>query len=89
MSIVGHLGAKWVPKVLQDTSKCGFFKNLLRFGDQFSKQFQRFCNQIEVPYEKISQEKNKLFNSSLIEEVFRVQEYAFDIANEVDEKSDA
>ncbi len=44
-----------------------------------SKQFQRFCNQIEVPYEKISQEKNKLFNSSLIEEVFRVQEYAFDM----------
>ena len=49
-----------------------------------SQQFERFCKQIEVPYEKVSKEKNKIFNSLFIEEVFRVQEYAFD-ANKLKE----
>ena len=38
------LGAKRVTKVLQDTSRSRFFKNLVPFWGAFWKNFQRFSN---------------------------------------------
>lgn len=43
-----------------------------------SMQFKKFCEQIEAPLEKAEEEVSGLFNSSLIESVYKVQEYAFD-----------
>ena len=42
LSILSYLGAKRVPKVLQDSSGGRFFKNFVPFWSEFSKQFQRF-----------------------------------------------
>lgn len=41
-------------------------------------QFKIFCDRIDAPLESASQDIKKLFNSHLIEEVFRVKEYVFD-----------
>ena len=43
-----------------------------------SSQFKRFCNQINAPLEKAEHEISRLFNPSLIESVYKVEEYAFD-----------
>ena len=52
-SLLGHLGAKRVPKVLQDSSRGRFFKNLVSFWGRFWKKFQRFPNafSIQLPRE--------------------------------------
>ena len=42
-----------------------------------SNQFFRFCEQIGAPIETATQDIHQLFNPSLIEKVFRVQEHAF------------
>jgi hypothetical protein len=41
-------------------------------------QFERFCNQIDAPVEPAEESIKDLFNPALIEEVFKVQEFAFD-----------
>ncbi len=43
-----------------------------------SRQFERFCNQIEAKIERASPSLKGLFSDKLIEEVFLVEEYAFD-----------
>jgi glycine/D-amino acid oxidase-like deaminating enzyme len=45
-----------------------------------SQQFKRFCEQVGAPLEKAEPEILNLFNTSLIEAVYRVEEYAFDAA---------
>ncbi len=68
---------KWPNCIVSDFDK--FYGISKSNSKTNSKQFIRFCNQIEVPCEKVSKEKNNLFNSSLIEDVFKVKEYAFDV----------
>ena len=68
---------KWPNCIVSDFDK--FYGISKSNSKTNAKQFIRFCNQIEVPYEKISKEKNKLFNSLLIEDIFKVKEYAFDV----------
>lgn len=43
-----------------------------------SKQFVNFCKEINAPIELANKNYRSLFNSRLIEDVFTVQEYAFD-----------
>ena len=45
-----------------------------------AKQFSKFCREIGASIEKASPELSGLFNKRLIEEVFLVEEYAFDTA---------
>lgn len=45
-----------------------------------AKQFERFCNSIGAEIE-VSHEYKELFNHRLVEQVFKVQEYAFDAQN--------
>jgi glycine/D-amino acid oxidase-like deaminating enzyme len=58
------------------------FDKYYAIGRIFSKvnahQFKIFCDRIDAPLEAASQDIKKLFNSHLIEEVFRVKEYVFD-----------
>jgi hypothetical protein len=42
-----------------------------------SSQFIRFCEQIEAPIQTASREIHQLFNPTLIEKVFKVEEHAF------------
>ena len=70
---------KWPNCIVNDFEK---FYGISRSNSKTnSQQFKRFCSQIDVPFERVSQQENMLFNSSLIDEVFRVQEYAFDANN--------
>ena len=43
-----------------------------------AKQFLKFCKRIEAPIKPAPESIKRLFNKKLIEEVFCVQEYAFD-----------
>lgn len=43
-----------------------------------SLQFERFCDQVGAPLEQADDGVLKLFNSALIENAYRVEEYAFD-----------
>ncbi len=58
------------------------FDKYYAVGQIFSKvnanQFKMFCERIGAPIETAPQSIKKLFNSHLIEEVFRTKEYAFD-----------
>ncbi|WP_412971988.1 FAD-dependent oxidoreductase [Glaciecola sp. MF2-115] len=43
-----------------------------------AEQFRQFCNRINAPIEKAPKNVSALFNPNLIEQVFKVREYAFD-----------
>ena len=45
-----------------------------------SHQFTRFCKQVGLSIEKAEEEISELFNSFLISDVYRVEEYAFNAA---------
>ncbi|RUO65919.1 L-2-hydroxyglutarate oxidase LhgO [Pseudidiomarina planktonica] len=73
-----------LPKFL---NKWGFsvktdFKKLYAIATRNSKvtpkQFERFCNEIGAPIKIADSSDRKQFNSKLIEEVFEVEEFAFD-----------
>lgn len=50
-----------------------------RFNSKVTaRQFRRFCNEIGAKLEPASESQKKLFDARLIEEVFLVEEYAFD-----------
>lgn len=57
------------------------FKKYYAIARQFSKvssqQFELFCRRIEAPIYPAPRHIKQLFNSDLIEDVFEVQEYAF------------
>lgn len=48
------------------------------FSNVTAAQFKTFCDRIKAPAEPAPNDIKKLFNPNLIEEVFAVQEYAFD-----------
>jgi glycine/D-amino acid oxidase-like deaminating enzyme len=60
------------------------FEKYYAIGRAFSKvsaaQFERFCRRIGAPIEPAPAAVRRLFNPALIEDVFRVEEVAFDAA---------
>ena len=72
------------PKFVDEYKDCivDDFEKYYAIAKLFSKvnsyQFKLFCERIGVPIEVASDSIKKLFNSSLIEEVFWTREYAFD-----------
>jgi glycine/D-amino acid oxidase-like deaminating enzyme len=58
------------------------FEKNYAIAHQFSKvshqQFQLFCERIQAPIRPASERVKRLFNEDLIDEVFTVEEYAFD-----------
>ena len=72
------------PKFVNEYRECiaRDFDKYYAIGKIFSKvnanQFKTFCDRIDAPIETASPSVKKLFNSHLIEEVFRTKEYAFD-----------
>ena len=72
------------PVFIRDFKDCVVddFVHLYCLGRERSKvtarQFQRFCGAIGAPLKPASDAHRKLFNLALIEEVFEVQEFAFD-----------
>ena len=72
------------PQFVNEYRECiaSDFDKYYAVGQIFSKvnanQFKTFCERIGAPIETASQSIKKLFNSHLIEEVFRTKEYAFD-----------
>lgn len=71
-------------KFIKEFSGCVFteFDKYYAIGKICSKvnaeQFRLFCNRIEAPIQKAPKHINSLFNPDLIEQVFKVREYAFD-----------
>lgn len=63
---------------------CAAFSKLYAIAKVNSKvsavQFARFCDQIQAPVQAASASVQRLFNKRLIDDVFVVQEYAFDAA---------
>ena len=72
------------PKFVAEYLECIYsdFTQCYAVGRKFSKvtahQFRMFCKRIGAPLEPASKPIRKLFNPSLIEDVFLVCEYAFD-----------
>ncbi|WP_250123009.1 FAD-dependent oxidoreductase [Chroococcidiopsis sp. CCMEE 29] len=72
------------PKFINEYQDCvdSSFDKYYAIGKILSKvtanQFKLFCQRIDVPIEPAPQAVKKLFNYTIIEEVFRTQEYAFD-----------
>ncbi|MBL1209091.1 FAD-dependent oxidoreductase [Geminocystis sp. GBBB08] len=72
------------PRFVEEYRECidSDFVKYYAIGKIFSKvnanQFKLFCDRIQAPIEKADLTIKKLFNPSLIEEVFLTQEYAFD-----------
>jgi len=71
------------PKFINEYQDCvdSSFDKYYAIGKILSKvtanQFKLFCQRIDVPVESAPQAVKKLFNYTIIEEVFRTQEYAF------------
>lgn len=85
------------PQFVSEYSECinSTFDKYYAIGKIFSKvnsnQFKIFCGKIGAPVEPAPRGVKKLFNDTLIEEVFWTQEYAFDavklrerVLNEID-----
>lgn len=66
----------WPQAVTQDFTK--LYAIARRNSKVTAKQFVRFCKEIGATIEPAEQSQRQLFESHLIEEVFLVQEYAFD-----------
>lgn len=72
------------PRFVEEYRECidSDFVKYYAIGKIFSKvnvnQFKLFCDRIQAPIEKADLSIRKLFNPSLIEEVFLTKEYAFD-----------
>ena len=66
----------WSNCVKSDFSK--YYAIARRNSKVNSTQFKKLCDQVGAPLEKAEPEIKKLFNSSLIEVVYKVEEYAFD-----------
>ncbi|MDY6939773.1 MAG: FAD-dependent oxidoreductase [Cyanobacteriota bacterium] len=72
------------PRFVSDYRECidRTFDKYYAIAKVFSKvnaaQFQTFCQRIGIPLEPAEPEISRLFNSALIEAVFKTQEYAFD-----------
>jgi len=49
-----------------------------RFSNVTARQFETFCRRIEAPLRPAPQSVRGLFNPDLVEQVYRVTEYAFD-----------
>lgn len=68
----------------RDFNKCiyGGFKQYYAIAAIFSKtttrQFVKFCRQIEAPLKPAQEGVKKLFNPSLVEEIFEVEEEVYD-----------
>lgn len=71
------------PRFVEEYRECidSDFVKYYAIGKIFSKvnanQFKLFCDRIQAPIEKADLSIKKLFNPSLIEEVFLTKEYAF------------
>lgn len=71
------------PKFVNEYQECidSTFDKYYAIAKIFSKvtanQFKFFCSRIDAPLETASKEVKKLFNNTLIEEVFHTKEYAF------------
>ncbi len=69
---------------INDFKNCIYteFSNFYAIARRNSKissyQFERFCLDVGIPYQKLNGEIKNLFNPALISEVYKVQEYAFD-----------
>jgi glycine/D-amino acid oxidase-like deaminating enzyme len=66
----------WPDIVKQDFTK--LYAIARRNSKVTAKQFERFCRDIEAPIQRAEPSLRKLFEPHLIEEVFLVQEFAFD-----------
>jgi len=66
----------WPEAVKQDFTK--LYAIARRNSKVTAKQFVRFCKEIGAKTEPVDQSLRQLFEPHLIEEVFRVEEYAFD-----------
>jgi glycine/D-amino acid oxidase-like deaminating enzyme len=66
----------WPDVVYQDFTK--LYAIARRNSKVTAKQFQRFCQEIWAKFETADPSLKALFNPKLIEDVFLVQEYAFD-----------
>jgi glycine/D-amino acid oxidase-like deaminating enzyme len=72
------------PRFIREYSSCIYndFDKYYAIGKASSKvtasQFRLFCERIEAPLEEAPQNVKSLFNRNLIEDIFRVKEYAFD-----------
>ena len=71
-------------KFVNDHQDCivSSFDNYYAVSSYFSKvnarQFKTFCQRVDIPVTSVSPTIKNLFNSNLIEEVFKTQEYVFD-----------
>jgi glycine/D-amino acid oxidase-like deaminating enzyme len=73
-----RFASDWSSCIKRDFSK---YYALARRNSKVSpQQFARFCKQIGAPLEKAESEIYNLFNPSLIEAIYRVEEFAFDAA---------
>jgi len=66
----------WPDIIKQDFTK--LYAIARRNSKVTAKQFERFCRDIEAPIQRAEPSQRKLFEPHLIEEVFLVQEFAFD-----------
>ncbi|KFE57098.1 NAD(P)/FAD-dependent oxidoreductase [Pseudomonas syringae] len=66
----------WPEIIKQDFTK--LYAIARRNSKVTAKQFERFCRDIEAPIQRAEPTLRKLFEPHLIEEVFLVQEFAFD-----------
>lgn len=70
-------------KFIKDYQDCivSSFDNYYAVSNYFSKvnasQFKTFCQRVDIPVTSVSPTIKNLFNSNLIEEVFKTQEYVF------------
>lgn len=71
-----HFVHDWPGAVKQDFTK--LYAIARRNSKVTAKQFMRFCKEIGAKIEPAGQSQRQLFESRLIEEVFLVEEYAFD-----------
>ena len=67
--------SEWDSCIKSDFAK--YYALAKRNSKVTSQQFQRFCNQIGAPVKKADKEIKNLFSKTLIQDVFEVQEYAF------------
>jgi glycine/D-amino acid oxidase-like deaminating enzyme len=71
----GRFCDDWIDSIKSDFSK--YYAIARRNSKVTSSQFQRFCQQIDAPLEPAETAIKELFNPALIENVFKVQEAAF------------
>lgn len=72
------------PRFVADYPECidnsfdAYYAIAKRFSNVTASQFRVFCDRIGAPLEPADRDIKALFNPALVEDVFRVKEYAFD-----------